>query len=71
MHLILTLKHDSLTVIQEYEAVVDCPILHHDGHHIAVICQLIALNLTHLLGLESQFECLTFTQAMFDYSIHL
>ena len=54
-----------LTIIQEYEAVVNGAILHHDCDHVPIICQLVALDLTHLIGLQFQFVALVFTPAVF------
>ena len=47
-----------LTFIQEYEAVMNCAVLHHDRDHVAVIRQLVTLDLTHLNGLQFQFAAL-------------
>ena len=43
-----TAKYISQTFVQEDEIVVNRPVLHHDGHHVPVVGQLVALNLGHL-----------------------
>ena len=47
-----------LTIIQEYKAVMDGSVLHHDRDHVPVIRQLVTLDLTHLNGLQFQFAAL-------------
>ena len=44
---------------------MDGAVLHHDRDHVAIIRQLVTLDLAHLIGLQFQFAPLLITQTVF------